>query len=105
MQTIRLGEIMMQMDLLTEAQVDEILTHADHLILNSLGQWRRFRTRLESRGDRHFGLRVNPAHNEVDNPLYDPCAPWSRLGVPAAELAPEDLDGLTGLLATLDGVG
>ena len=26
MQTIRLGEIMMQMDLLTEAQVDEILT-------------------------------------------------------------------------------
>ena len=82
---------------LKDAEVDEMLTHADHLILNSLGQWQHFRARLEDSTGTSFGLRVNPGHKEVDNPLYDPCAPWSRLGVPAAQLTPEDLDGLTGL--------
>ena len=32
---------------LKDDQVDEMLTCADHLILNSLGQWQRFRSRLE----------------------------------------------------------
>jgi carboxynorspermidine decarboxylase len=82
---------------LKEDQVDEMLAYADHLILNSPGQWRRFRQRLEGHVGTAFGLRVNPAHSEVDNPLYDPCAPWSRLGVPAASLAADDLDGLSGL--------
>jgi carboxynorspermidine decarboxylase len=43
------------------------------------------------------GIRVNPEHSEVAVPLYDPCAPGSRLGVTAAEFAGQDLDGLTGL--------
>ncbi|MEX3011318.1 carboxynorspermidine decarboxylase [Hoeflea sp. TYP-13] len=82
---------------LKEGEIDEMLTYADHLILNSLGQWLRFRSRLEGRAGVEYGLRVNPGHNEVENPLYDPCAPWSRLGVPAKELRAEDLDGLSGI--------
>ena len=82
---------------LKDDEVDEMLTHADHLILNSLSQWRRYRGRLEGAAGTSFGLRVNPGHNEVENPLYDPCAPWSRLGVPAHELKPADLDGLSGI--------
>lgn len=82
---------------LKDADVDEMLSYADHMILNSPGQWRRFRQRLEGSTSTEFGLRVNPGHNEVENPLYDPCAPWSRLGVPARDLEPADLDGLSGI--------
>ncbi len=82
---------------LKAADIGEMLGYADHLILNSLGQWRRFRSRLEDTADVRFGLRVNPGHNEVENPLYDPCAPWSRLGVPVGDLTAADLDGLSGI--------
>ena len=82
---------------LKQADIDEMLFYADHLILNSLGQWRRFRGKLAGASGVRFGLRVNPGHNEVENPLYDPCAPWSRLGVPASELTAADLDGLSGI--------
>ena len=80
---------------LKEADLDELLGYSDHLILNSIGQWERFKSRLINRPDLQVGLRVNPGHNEVENPLYDPCAPWSRLGVPAFELGPDDMKGLT----------
>lgn len=82
---------------LRDDELDEVLAYADHLILNSLGQWRRFQSRLSAHAGLSVGLRVNPGHNEVDNPLYDPCAPWSRLGVPATQLDAKDLDGLSGL--------
>ncbi len=82
---------------LKEADLDELLGYSDHLILNSLDQWQRFKCRLIDRRNLQIGLRVNPGHNEVENPLYDPCAPWSRLGVPAGELRPEDLEGLSGI--------
>ncbi|MEM6462993.1 MAG: carboxynorspermidine decarboxylase [Pseudomonadota bacterium] len=78
-------------------QIDEMLTYADHLILNSVAQWRRFEPRLKDRTGTQFGLRVNPGHTETENPLYDPCAPWSRLGVPAATLRPADMAGLSGI--------
>ncbi|MEM9106354.1 MAG: carboxynorspermidine decarboxylase, partial [Pseudomonadota bacterium] len=91
------GEVHAYVPGLKEGEIDEILTYADHLIFNSLGQWRRFGPRLEQADATGFGLRINPGHKEVENPLYDPCAPWSRLGLPAAELIPEDLEGLEGL--------
>ncbi len=82
---------------LKDGQVDEMLSYADHLILNSLGQWHCFRGRLQANTGTQYGLRINPGHNEVENPLYDPCAPWSRLGVPAHVLKPGDLAGLSGI--------
>ncbi len=91
------GEMHAYAPALKDDDLDEMLTYADHLILNSLGQWRRFQSRLRTCSGLSVGLRVNPGHNEVENPLYDPCAPWSRLGVPAAQLRPDDLQGLSGI--------
>lgn len=91
------GEVHAYAPGLKEDDLEEMLSCSDHLILNSLGQWNRFKRRLINQPDLSVGLRVNPGHNEVDNPLYDPCAPWSRLGVPAAQLRVEDFDGISGI--------
>lgn len=74
----------------------ELVSYSDHLILNSLGQHARFADRLAG-APCDLGLRVNPGHREVENPLYDPCAPWSRLGVPAGRLTRADLAPFRGL--------
>jgi len=83
------------------AELEEILTFADHVIFNSCGQWLRFRDRClaakKSRPQLEFGLRINPRHSEGTTPLYDPCAPGSRLGIPADELTAEALEGISGL--------
>lgn len=79
-------------------EFDEILSLADHLIFNSFAQWSRFKKRVEQSGrDISCGLRVNPEHSEVKVPLYDPCAPNSRLGITPAEFEGNDLDGISGL--------
>ena len=82
---------------LKDADIDELLGYSDHLILNSLAQWSRYRSRIEEHGNVETGLRVNAMHSEVENPLYDPSAPWSRLGVPASQITATDLDGLSGI--------
>jgi carboxynorspermidine decarboxylase len=69
-----------------------IETLSDHLIFNSLNQWHRFEVDLAPAGGCSYGLRVNPRHSEAETPLYDPCAPWSRLGVTAEALG-DDLPG------------
>lgn len=84
-----------------EAELREILAIADHVVFNSFEQWHRFRElALEARARRpglRFGLRINPQHSEGTVPLYDPCAPGSRLGIPAGRFAGESLEGISGL--------
>lgn len=80
-------------------EFDEIASLADHVVFNSLSQWRQFGARARQHGC-ECGLRVNPEHSTQAVALYDPCAPGSRLGVRAAALAGvdgADLDGITGL--------
>jgi carboxynorspermidine decarboxylase len=84
-----------------DADFDEVLTYSDHLVFNSVHQWHHFRERClgarERRPQLRFGLRINPRHSEGATPLYDPCAPGSRLGITPDELAGADLDGISGL--------
>lgn len=84
-----------------EPELRAVLELADHVVFNSFPQWRRFRElALEAQARRpqlRFGLRINPEHSEGTVPLYDPCAPGSRLGIPIAQFAGESLDGLSGL--------
>lgn len=81
-----------------ESEFDQLLGLCDHIVFNSFSQWRRFRARVQTDGGaKRFGIRVNPEHSEVDTPIYDPCAPDSRLGVRRAEFEPEFLDGISGL--------
>lgn len=90
-----------------EADLAGVLGIADHVVFNSLGQWLRFRAQClqarESRPGLSFGLRINPEHSEGAAPIYDPCAPGSRLGITleafrrATASTPDALDGIDGL--------
>jgi carboxynorspermidine decarboxylase len=82
----------------SEADIEAILPIAHHLSFNSVGQWKRFRDRIQNAGRRISpGLRVNPEYSEVEVELYNPCSPGSRLGIRRAALEREDLDGIEGL--------
>ena len=85
----------------TEQDLAEILKITDHLIFNSFNQWQRFQPLLQAakaeRPELEFGLRVNPLHSEGSTPIYDPCAPGSRLGIPYPEFQQHSLEGITGI--------
>ena len=85
----------------TEPDLREVLALSDHVVFNSFGQLGRFRPLLEAalaaRPGLRVGMRVNPEHSEGAVPLYDPCAPCSRHGVPLSQLRADQLDLLSGL--------
>lgn len=95
------GEVHAYAPAYTDGEIRELVTLADHIVLNSPGQWRRHRAAIEQarRAGRTIscGLRVNHEHQEVEVALYDPAGPCSRLGTTRESLAPGDLDGLDGL--------
>jgi carboxynorspermidine decarboxylase len=95
------GEVHAYAPAYTEGEIRELTTLADHIVLNTPGQWRRHRRVIEQarRAGRSIscGLRVNHEHQEVGVELYDPAGPCSRLGTTRKNLTPEDLDGLDGL--------
>lgn len=76
----------------------EVLGYADHITFNSFSQWERFKP-LVAASPRpvECGLRVNPEHSEGAVAIYDPCAPGSRLGIRAAAMTDQNLEGLSGL--------
>jgi carboxynorspermidine decarboxylase len=83
---------------LKEDDVRELLATSNHLVFNSFAQLERFRPLWEAdRGRVSVGLRVNPEHSEGATPLYDPCAPRSRLGIRRAAFEGRPLDGVEGL--------
>lgn len=95
------GEVHVYSAAYSETDLQEILTFAHHVVFNSFGQWQRFQPLLraarQQRPELSFGLRINPEHSEGAVPLYDPCAPCSRLGIPLPEFAGQDLEGIDGL--------
>ena len=78
----------------TESDMSELVKWCDHVVFNSVAQWRRFRgfTGMPS-----AGLRVNHGYSEIEHDIYNPCVSGSRLGVPRAYISEEDLEGLDGL--------
>ncbi len=95
------GEVHAYAPAYTEADIDELIGIADHVVFNSVAQFRRYQERLHAAGV-ECGLRVNPEHREVETELYDPCSPGSRLGVRVATLEAEALTEAE--LARLDGL-
>lgn len=95
------GEVHVFAAAFSQADIDELLTFAHHIVFNSCGQWRRFREQClaakKQRPELQFGLRINPEHSEGTVPIYDPCAPGSRLGITLSQLDESVLDGITGL--------
>jgi len=81
-----------------DADFDEILSCCNHLVFNSFSFWNRYRSRIQRAGKSvRCGIRVNPEHSEVRVPIYDPCGPFSRLGVTRSNFKPDQLYGISGL--------
>ena len=82
--------------------IEQLALTSDHLVFNSFGQWQRFRGLAEEKARAAgrtlaFGLRINPEHSEGAVPIYDPCAPGSRLGIRKDDFRADLLDGISGL--------
>jgi carboxynorspermidine decarboxylase len=80
-------------------EMRDILKYSDVVIFNSFHQLDAYGDRAQTKG-RGIGLRVNPGHSEIETPMYDPCAPCSRLGIvhdEFAKLFPSRSDRIQGL--------
>lgn len=65
----------------TAAEIDALCTLCSHIIFNSIRQFETFYPRLSGVS---AGLRINPQHSTQSGAIYDPCAPYSRLGITRA---------------------
>ena len=82
----------------TDVQMERVIRYSDHILFNSLAQWRKHRDRILATDRKiEVGLRVNPGHSEVAVDLYNPCLPGSRFGLTSADLEGADLTGIAGL--------
>lgn len=86
----------------SEKDIRNLCRTCDHIVFNSFAQLERFaplvRELAAASGKKiELGVRINPEHSEGAVPIYDPCAPESRLGVRRAQFRPELLDGVTTL--------
>jgi carboxynorspermidine decarboxylase len=90
------GEVHAYAPAYSAGEMAELVTIADHIVLNSPAQWRQHRAAIERAG-RSAGLRVNHEHQEAEVALYDPAGLCSRLGTTRSNVTAADLDGLDGL--------
>ncbi|MCS7014360.1 MAG: carboxynorspermidine decarboxylase [Chloroherpetonaceae bacterium] len=79
-----------------DRDIDALLDCASHITFNSFSQFERFKHKARAKGV-SIGLRVNPEHREVQTDLYNPCSPYSRLGLTAEHFQnglPSEIEGL-----------
>lgn len=82
----------------SDADISDLTQTCDAIVFNTFDQWRRHQRRvLTAKRPIACGLRINPEHSEGATPLYDPCAPGSRLGIRRADFDGQSLDGIEGL--------
>ena len=80
-----------------EEEMDEILKYCDHIVFNSPAQIRKYGGKVRAAG-RSMGLRVNPeCSTQEGHAIYDPCAPFSRMGTRAELLTEELMEGIQGI--------
>jgi carboxynorspermidine decarboxylase len=73
--------------------IDNVCQYASHLTFNSISQLTQYYAYIRQRYPHvQLALRLNPEHSETRYPIYDPCAPHSRLGVTLSELEKSDFD-------------
>lgn len=81
-----------------EDDFDEIMKYSEHIVFNSFRQWKKYRDRIKAAYKKiSCGIRINPEYAEVETDLYNPCAPFSRMGVTRAHFEEEELEGIEGL--------
>ena len=92
------GEVEIFAPAFRDSDIEASIGLTDHIIFNSFNQLCKYRERVLA-ADREIdiGLRVNPEHSEGAVDIYNPCAPFSRLGIPISEWRPDELEGVSGL--------
>ena len=88
------GEVHIFSPAYKDSEFDEIVDISDHIVFNSFVQLNKFRYRCDGKS---IGIRVNPECSTQDEPIYDPCAPGSRLGVRIDDFDEEAFEGVDGI--------
>ena len=88
------GEVHTYCPAFKDSEFNEIAELSDHIVFNSAAQLYKFKDRCNNVS---IGLRINPECSTQDEPIYDPCAPSSRLGIRACDLTDEMVDLVDGL--------
>lgn len=78
-----------------DEEIEEIIKISNHLVFNSFNQLNQFRSK--AKGNTSIGLRVNPEYSSVEVDLYNPCAPFSRLGITKKNFQEDNLEDVEGL--------
>jgi carboxynorspermidine decarboxylase len=82
----------------SDADIRELLILCDEIDFNSFAQWKKFKPLFQTLEKKvKVGLRINPECSTGRTPMYDPCAPKSRLGITRDQFDSESLDGISGL--------
>lgn len=91
------GEVHVFAPAFKDADMEEILEIADHIVFNSEGQFRKHVDKCRAAGV-SIGLRINPeCSTQEGHALYDPCAAGSRFGVRIDQFSEDLLDLVDGL--------
>ncbi|HEO8608131.1 TPA: carboxynorspermidine decarboxylase [Streptococcus suis] len=91
------GEVHVFAPAFKDADLEEILEIADHIVFNSERQLRKHVDKCRAAGV-SIGLRINPECSTQDeHALYDPCATGSRFGVRIDQFSEDLLDLVDGL--------
>lgn len=91
------GEVHVFAPAFKDADLEEILGIADHIVFNSENQLRKHYEKCRAAGI-SIGLRINPeCSTQGDQAIYDPCAPGSRFGVTIDKFKPDLLEMVDGL--------
>ncbi|NQL66769.1 carboxynorspermidine decarboxylase [Streptococcus suis] len=91
------GEVHVFAPAFKDADLEEILEIADHVVFNSERQLRKHVDKCRAAGV-SIGLRINPECSTQDeHALYDPCATGSRFGVRIDQFSEDLLDLVDGL--------
>jgi len=81
----------------TQDEMRELVAICDHIVFNSFSQLEAHRPIWQSAGV-SGGIRVNPeCSTQEGHAIYDPCAPFSRLGVTRKNFRTDLLEGVEGL--------
>lgn len=80
-----------------EEEIDEIFNICDHIIFNSFSQWEKYK-RKAMELKKECGLRINPeCSTQEGHAIYDPCSPYSRMGITKKNFHSDQLEGISGL--------
>jgi len=80
----------------TDESMKELVKHSTCIIFNSFNQFKKYKKTVLEHGI-ECGIRINPEYSESPVPLYNPCAPNSRLGVTIKNFEEGSLEGINGL--------